>query len=307
MVIDKLKVANTPRVTVLMPVHGEAPYIRETIDSVLNQTYSNFIFLIVSDRASQACLELIYEMGKADSRIELLESDRPGISAALNLGLDVSDDTFFARIDCDDLMSDCRLATQVDFLQKNPHIDMVGSQVKYIGEVGANRTFYPKSPRRISQALRIRNVIAHPSVMYRRESILGVGGYDSSLNGSEDYDLWLRLDSGHNIQNLPLRLTSYRIHENQETKKNSSHQMQIDNYVREMDYSRRKVNLRHKKRLLRSATIMNEMINHAKKLDLLNILNLISESLKVLILTPSLSFIFFSSFVMPRLLKHVRL
>jgi glycosyltransferase involved in cell wall biosynthesis len=148
-------------------------------------------------------------------------SKLPGISHALNLGIRESSGELIARIDADDLMRKDRLTLQNAFLEKHPEVVCVGSQVAKINvnEMVIGISCYPERNKQITKTLLFRNCIAHPSVMYRRSAILKVGGYRPEFDGVEDYDLWLRLSVTGQIRNLKTRLTSYRVWENQVTRK----------------------------------------------------------------------------------------
>jgi len=146
----------------------------------------------------------------------------PGISNALNTGLKMSAAEYIARIDADDLMDVDRLETQLRYLEHNQKKVLLGTQIRFINEEGKylRESQYETDSRKLIKLLKIRNQIAHPSSMYRRESIVNSGGYDSTFNGCEDYHLWLRLSSRENVANLKKTLVSYRQHEMQVTNRN---------------------------------------------------------------------------------------
>jgi len=215
-----------------------------------------------------------------------------------------------ARIDADDLMLPNRLSVQVNFLIKFPTIDCVGSQVGFIGEniSRSARTCYPEKSLDISKALRIRNVIAHPSVVYKKSKVQEVGSYREEYNGAEDYDLWLRLDNGRNIANIHDVLTLYRVHEDQETSKNSKTQFDLDNKVRirnlqkesptnpESEKSRR-ANANE----LEVASIINGILfKLGSKQRKTSYLELASIFIRISALSPKLSLYFLKYFVIPR-------
>jgi glycosyltransferase involved in cell wall biosynthesis len=153
--------------------------------------------------------------------IKVFVSKLPGISHDLNLGISESSGELIARIDADDLMRKDRLSLQKAFLEKHPKVVCVGSQVTKINVDGIviGESNYPASSKEITRTLLFRNCLAHPSVMYRRSSIVEVGGYRPEFDGVEDYDLWLRLSMTGQIRNINARLTSYRVWENQVTSK----------------------------------------------------------------------------------------
>jgi glycosyltransferase involved in cell wall biosynthesis len=214
-----LKTKKIPEVSVLMPVHGYAPFLEETIKSVEKQSLVNFEFLIVLDRVDKDAESLLIERAKVNNRIKIISSKSPGISSALNIGLNHCKGTYVARIDSDDLMEPQRLELQKLYLDSHGTIDCVGSQIIKIDTNGRaiGRSYLPELPAEISNMLPFRNCIAHPSVMFRKSSVTSIGGYLSEFNGCEDYDLWLRMDKGNNLKNMEIALTSYRIWPKQTT------------------------------------------------------------------------------------------
>ncbi len=210
-----------PVISVIIPVHGDAPYLISTIESIQEQDFKEFETLIILDRASEVIERYARDLTLSSENIKVFLSKLPGISQALNLGIRESSGELIARIDADDLMRKDRLSLQKAFLEKHPKVVCVGSQVTKINVDGIviGKSNYPASNKEITRTLLFRNCLAHPSVMYRRSSIVEVGGYRPEFDGVEDYDLWLRLSNTGQIRNINARLTSYRVWENQITSK----------------------------------------------------------------------------------------
>jgi glycosyltransferase involved in cell wall biosynthesis len=192
-----------------------------------------------------------------DQRIRIVHSTTPGISAALNLGITEANTNLIARLDCDDVMEPERLEIQESVL-RDERIVCVGSQIRIMDHSGrtVRYTHYPTKYAAIRSSLRIRNVVAHPSVMSRKSSIGLAGGYRSEFNGAEDYDLWIRLSRIGRIVNIALPLTNYRIHENQVSSRNKEIQTHLDANVRRNNYRK----LMDKPGLI-SALLINEAIS----------------------------------------------
>jgi glycosyltransferase involved in cell wall biosynthesis len=210
-----------PVVSVIIPVHGDAPHLVSTIKSIEMQSFKEIEIVIILDRASKEIELYARNLAINSENVKVLVSKLPGISHALNIGIGESSGEFIARIDADDLMRKDRLALQKEFLEKHQEVVCVGSQVTKINVDGKQigRSSYPASNKQITHTLLFRNCIAHPSVMYRRSSILEVSGYRSDFDGVEDYDLWLRLSMNGQIRNMQAPLTSYRVWEDQVTAK----------------------------------------------------------------------------------------
>ncbi|CAN2170574.1 putative glycosyl transferase [Candidatus Nanopelagicaceae bacterium] len=208
-----------PAVSVIVPVHGDAPHLISTIESIRMQSFEEYEAIIILDRASEEIENYVRNLAFDLENFRVVISKEPGISHALNIGIRESSGEFIARIDADDLMQKDRLALQKKFLEQHQEVVCVGSQVTKINVSGIRigRSSYPGSDKQITSTLLFRNCIAHPSVMYRRSSILEVNGYRPEFDGVEDYDLWLRLSMIGQIRNMQKTLTSYRVWENQVT------------------------------------------------------------------------------------------
>ena len=207
---------NKFKVSVLIPIHS-TEFLQQTLESLNLQVFdvSNVEILLILDRIDVREIKLLLDGLDENFTISIFISSNPGIVPALNLGLSVAQGEFVARIDQDDLMLNDRLAVQVEYLDKNQDCLAVGSSVVLINE--ANQyigvSSYPKRVLSKKQSSRRKNPMAHPSVTFRREAVLSVGGYKSNL--PEDWELWLRLADKGKVRNLYRPLTIYRVHDKQ--------------------------------------------------------------------------------------------
>lgn len=196
-----------------MPVHNGEDYLEEAIVSVLNQTLNDFEFIIVNDGSTDTTTEILNAYSSRDERIIVLQESRIGLPRALNLGLRYSSGELVARMDADDRSHPERFRYQVAYLETRRDIAILGTQIRHIDSSGAV-VFCPRFPTRpqsVARRMRIHDVVAHPSVMFRRSAILALGGY-RSFPQTQDLDLWLRaLDSGLQISNLSRALLDYRL------------------------------------------------------------------------------------------------
>jgi len=206
-------------VSVVIPIHGNPIYLNETLKSLEFQNFENFEVIAVLDRADAWVNKLLNSTKIKNREIKVLNSNSPGISAALEIGILDSRGEMIARIDSDDTMESERLATQFNFLVNHSDISIVGTQINYINTQGLRigMSNYPESRTTIKAILPIRNCIAHPSVMMRKNMFAGIQGYRSEFNGAEDYELWLRAANKFGIVNISQKLTNYRLWENQLT------------------------------------------------------------------------------------------
>ena len=203
------------KVSVIIAVYNGAKYIEETINSILGQSYSNFEIIIVVNCSNDETIDIVKNID--DARIKIYKTNICQLAFNLNYGLYKSQGKYIMRIDADDVADFTRLEKQV-YLMDNNEYDVVGSNLLYIDENGNSlgEKKYPEDDIDIRKSFYYRSNIAHPSVMYKKETILSVGGY---MNGkvSEDYDLWIRLmrDKSIKFYNIQENLTKYRIHSSQ--------------------------------------------------------------------------------------------
>ena len=201
-------------VSVLMPVYNGERFLAEAIESILGQTFTDFEFVIVDDGSTDASPAILADYASRDPRIRVITQANAGIVAALNRGLAECRAPLVARMDADDISLPARLERQVDFLKSHPEILVVGCAAQLISEekIPGPVMRHPSSPKEIDAGLQTETMLAHPSVLMRREPILKIGGYRELLRHSEDYDLWTRLAGNCQIANLPECLLHYRIH-----------------------------------------------------------------------------------------------
>jgi GT2 family glycosyltransferase len=224
----------TPLVSIVVPVHGGAPFLREALNSVAKQTFRDFDLWIILDRPTADSRHIASSFIGGDFEVKVIESDAPGISAALNCGIESSNSKYIARLDSDDEMNPIRLQTQVSAFERNPDLACLGSQVEYIDANGVltGRSNLPTTVRQLKSTLPALNCLIHPSVMIRTSALMAVGGYRGYLDGAEDYNLWLRLLKVGSIANLNEYLTRYRQHSSQVSKFNSSISPWLDSVAR---------------------------------------------------------------------------
>lgn len=195
MLLNKpLQSAMKPEITVLMPVYNGAAYIREAVDSILNQTLRGFEFLIINDGSTDATEEIIRSY--TDPRIRVVNQPNGGVSRALNNGLALASGSLIARFDADDICYATRLEKQYEFMQSHPDYVIVGSNADYINKEG-DYIFTFEMAGHSDEEIRAQAPQAcpfiHSTVMYRKQAVLQVGGYEVKAHGFEDYFLWMKL------------------------------------------------------------------------------------------------------------------
>ena len=214
---NKNRSSNNPIVTVLMPVYNGEKYLKETIESILNQTFRDFEFLIIDDGSKDQTEEIISSF--IDERIHFVKnSENLKIISTLNKGLSIAKGKYIARMDADDISSLNRLEKQVEFLNKNNSVGLVGSDYESFGTINKS-IHYPSSYEELKFSALFYNPFCHPSVMIRKEIIVKNNlSFNPDFLHVEDYKLWTELLIHTDCQNLPEVLISYRTHPNQISK-----------------------------------------------------------------------------------------
>ncbi|MGR3290753.1 MAG: glycosyltransferase family 2 protein [Paracoccaceae bacterium] len=201
-----------PRISVIMAVHNIAEHLGMAIESILEQTFRDFEFVIVDDGSTDQSPAILAGYAKRDSRVRVISQEKSNHPAALNAGIGASSAPLIARMDADDVAMTYRLSRQLSYLDRHEKIVCLGTSVKIIDGTGKfRRTRRARTGAQIvMRTLPKRNVINHPTVMMRRDALEAVGGYCDRFNLCEDYDLWLRLLSVGEISNLSEPLLNYR-------------------------------------------------------------------------------------------------
>ncbi len=202
-----------PKVTVLMPVYNGEKYLRKAIESILNQTFKDFEFLIINDGSTDRTKEII--LSYRDQRIVYLENEENiGLTKSLNKGLKIAKGEYIARMDGDDVSLPERLEKQVEFLDRNSDYVLVGSDCTVLDESGKKiRTDLSiLSNSTLKAALALKNCFKHGSVMFRKDTFFSAEGYDENFYCTQDYDLWTRMVKKGSVCNLPEVLFYRREH-----------------------------------------------------------------------------------------------
>ena len=200
-----------PDVTVLMTVYNGMPYLKKAVDSVLQQTHEDFVFVIVDDGSTDGTSQFLADLD--DPRVVKLHQENQGTAVAANLGLKSVTTRFVARMDADDIAMSDRLEKQFRFMTDNPDVGIDGAQVAPVGERGhGNSLALPTDHRDIfHQMMAGRHGLAHSSIMIRTEVLKELGGY-WSLPLIDDWDMMLRVGEVSKLANINEVLLHYRVH-----------------------------------------------------------------------------------------------
>ncbi|WP_336790601.1 glycosyltransferase [Paenibacillus sp. MMO-177] len=202
-----------------MSVYNERDsWLKESIESILKQSYSNFEFIIVLDQPQNEVLkQIILEYAEIDNRVKLIVNEKNyGLVYSLNRALGIAQGDFIARMDADDIATHDRFEKQINVLNQMGY-DIVASALQYIDEEGNNlglSSCYGQTPEKCRNSLSHRSILAHPTWMFKREILNEIGLYHNVVT-AEDYDFLCRaVSSGKNAINMPEILLKYRIRNN---------------------------------------------------------------------------------------------
>lgn len=197
-----------PLVSVVMPVYNSEKYIKESIDSILAQTYSNFEFIIVYDKSTDKTLDIIKSY--QDERIKIINGDNCGLAAALNKGILSSKGKYIARMDSDDISLPERFEKQVEYLENNPEISLLGSWQEHFGN--ENNIHKPQAEPDFAKMMLVFGCdFCHSTVMFNRLAFMQNFLLYPTNSIQEDYELWSKAIGVIKVANIPEVLGRYRV------------------------------------------------------------------------------------------------
>jgi len=202
-----------PKISVLMPVYNCNPFIDESVKSILNQTFEDFEFIIIDDCSTDGTYEYLTSL--TDNRIHLYKKPKnTGIIDSLNIGLELANGVYIARMDGDDISLPDRFEKQLTFMDQNPDVIVCGGGYKAIG---TDLQFIPKSSNdELVVELLSNSPMAHPTVFLRTKIIKDNNiKYNTKYEAAEDYKMWTTLSEYGKLANLTDIILQYRIHPNQ--------------------------------------------------------------------------------------------
>ncbi len=201
-----------PKISVIMSVYNEREaHLLDAINSILNQTFKDFEFIIIDDGSEKSVHTVITTI--IDDRIKLITNEENiGLTASLNKGLFWSSGEYIARQDSDDVSERSRLHQQASYLDRHLEIGVLGTSTTIINELGDKIDEWDADPNPM-ESLKTGNRLTHGSVMFRRSIMDDIGKYDYHFKYAQDYEYWLRISKKYQIRNLPNRLYQSRFHD----------------------------------------------------------------------------------------------
>lgn len=205
----------TLELNILLAVKDGEQYLSQTLDTLLNQSYPHFEFVIVDDGSTDKTPAILEGYAARDPRLIIIRNERNmGVPGALNRGLEECKAPLIAKSDADDLHRPERLVRQLAFMKGNPAVGVLGTGFNRMTPAGEimKAVVPPTDHDTIYARQNFINSFLHSSIMYRTDLIRSVGGYDAAYPTAQDTDLWVRLRDRTCFANLPEVLVDYRVH-----------------------------------------------------------------------------------------------
>ena len=224
-----------PQISVIMPVFNSALFLNKSIESILNQSFKNFEFIIIDDGSTDTSLSIINSYSLLDKRIKLVKNKiNYGICHTLNRGLLMAKGQYVARMDADDWSYPDRLLKQLQFMKSHTEVVICGGDIDVCNKnlAGINTRQYPTSDKKIREKIFRLNPFAHSAVIYKKNIVLSVGGYNKNFAGAEDYELYFRLGKVGKFANLSQKLLKLRTHSSSISAKSITRQAKLNLYLR---------------------------------------------------------------------------
>lgn len=206
---------SVPLISVIMSVYNDEKYIHDSINSIINQSYSNIEFLIIDDNSSDNSAGIISDYSKKDSRILYFKNEHnKGLTENLNYLISKCSGKYIARMDADDISSNNRLKIQTSYLESHPNIDVLGGAVQEFDDF--NNLFsirtYPTNPSDVKKQIAISSPLCHPTVVFRKRIFDNGIRYNKKYKTTQDLDLWFKLITlGYKIANISDVVLKFRL------------------------------------------------------------------------------------------------
>jgi len=217
------------KISVIMSSFNNVTFLKQAIDSVLQQSYVDFDLILIDDASTDGSTEIIRSSSAADTRIiPIYNKENIGLTKNLNKAITLSKGEYIARMDADDIALPTRLEKQVKFLDSHRDIDLVGSAAIDINECGIKIQLRksPKTHDEIIALLPKANPMTHSTVMFRKKSFAQINFYNESYRTTQDYEMWFRAaGKGLKFHNLQEVLLKYRMDNNYHKRKSFKYRL----------------------------------------------------------------------------------
>ena len=214
--------SNNPLVSILIATYNSENFIKETLDSVLNQTYKNLEIVLCDDASSDNTVNILKEYQKKDERVKIIQNNKNlGISLNMNNGSRQCNGKYIAILDGDDWAYPYRIEEQVKLMEENPKVVLCSGYMDICDETLNVKTTrkYPLEDKNIRKAIIRYNPICHPASMWRTSELKKTTLYSDNFTIARDYDLLVRISKFGEYRNIGKPLIKYRVREESETGK----------------------------------------------------------------------------------------
>lgn len=212
---------NRELLTVIMPLKNGLPYLIDAVNSIITQSFRDFKLIIVDDHSEDEALTFLYKLN--DNRVTIINNDGNGIAEALNTALKFVQSKYVSIMDSDDISASDRFKKQIEFLESEKDVVLVGTSIKYFTDKNSNREWEVRLPNKDKEIknglLKGMYVLSHPSIMLRSDELKKIGGYNKKSFPLYDFDMFIRLSSRGNFANLQDCYTYVRLSDNSFTSK----------------------------------------------------------------------------------------
>lgn len=188
-------------VSIILSIYNSGNSVKKTIQSILNQDYKSFELIIINDGSTDNTKKILAEY-KKQNKIRIFNFDcNLGLASRLNFGLSKSISNYILRVDDNDLIPKKRIRFQLNQLKKYKNLDIIGGCALYIDGSRKKKVDVFTKDNEIKNQMKFYNPLIHSSVMFKKKSILKLGGYNESFRRCQDYELWLRGKHKLNFKN----------------------------------------------------------------------------------------------------------
>lgn len=202
-----------------MSVFNGEFFLRESVESILGQSFRDFEFIIIDDGSTDRTAAILHTYQIKDSRLHVYQLEHKGLTDCLNYGCGMARGKYIARMDADDIAVRDRFLWQIEFMKSRPEVGVLGGAVEMISAEGSSLGIpqNPSEDKDIKAALiHDRNcALWHPTVLMRKKAFSAVHGYRKIVTNAEDYDLWLRMSERYQLANLARVVLKYRVYPRQ--------------------------------------------------------------------------------------------
>lgn len=258
------------KISVIMPVFNAEKHLKDSIESILNQSCKEFEFIIINDGSTDSSFNIIKKYEKQDKRIIVISRKNKGLVESLNDGIKISKGEYIARMDADDISHINRFEKQLRFIEKN-NIDICGTYVDIIGNDNNSEivNWYNIDLDNVSveEFLLKRGTLCHPSVIINRQTLKKLGLYSSKYSAAEDYDLWVRaLKEKCKFGIVKSKLLYNRRTNSSKTNIDKINNQDLRDWINiKLDYLTDKVNVKNKKIYIWGASLGGSIVKDILK------------------------------------------